>query len=338
MKKAAILGISLLGFLASAAQAGQPRPTLDGPTTFRAAPGGSDNNDCVTAPCRTLQTAYDRAAKIDAFGYAVTIAEDPCADCGPLNAAVPILGASSVAIIGDIANPANCLVSITDGTPFAFEGPMKVFLAGFKTETLTSSGTVRAPHIDVSRGAAIDLGEWDFGQSAADHVIATQASLNHTAPYTISGGAYHSHHHAIISSVIGAENIAVILRNAPFFGGYYVGNAASFTSYGGAAFSYPDGPATGKQFYVHFNGTLRLSGVTLPGSLAGSLEGGNVDDDTAAHNFEATGAITTRVGINWTRDGVQAHGATATIDNYDQLRINPAPLRNVVIQGLSPPP
>ena len=115
MKKAAILGISLLSFLASAAQAGQPRPTLDGPTTFRAGPGGSDNNDCVTAPCRTLQTAYDRAAKIDAFGYAVTIAEDPCTDCGPLNAAVPIVGAPSVAIIGDVANPATAWSALPMG-------------------------------------------------------------------------------------------------------------------------------------------------------------------------------------------------------------------------------
>src|SRR3981189_2546834 len=166
MKKAAILGIFLLGFLASAAQAGQPRPALDGPTTFRAGPGGSDNNDCVTAPCRTLQTAYDRAAKIDAFGYAVTIAGDPCADCGPLNAAVPIVGASSVAIIGDVANPANCLVSITDGTPFAFHGPMTGLLAGFKTETLTSSATVTAPQIVDARAGEVDLGAWDFGQSA----------------------------------------------------------------------------------------------------------------------------------------------------------------------------
>lgn len=331
MKVGAMLKYAVVIFLCFLSMAATPcraRETLSTDRTYYVRLDGSDSNDGLTDSAagafRHLQNAWNAAVKLDAFNFAVTIQQRSCSDCGALSAVVPIFGAASVNIVCDTVTPANCPIAITDGPAMTFSG-VKAYVAGFKLSTVYSS--IRASNLLVVGGSSISLGNMDFSDSAEDQIFVDGSRLVHSAPYTISGGAYHSHHHYINFSVVGADGTAVTLRNHPYFGGHYSANASSIGTYSNASFSYPDGAATGSRFYVHYMGTIRLSGVTLPGDVAGTYTGGNLDDNIAASNVTAENCVFVNP------DEVPSHGAQFCLDGSQQMRISPVTGKSIVVQG-----
>jgi hypothetical protein len=95
------------------------------------------------------------------------------------------------------------------------------------------------------------------------------------AYWIVGGGSAQAHWVAVAGGVVRVQSIAITLLASHAFspgfafattGGIIFGNGCSFT-----------GSATGQQYEVDSNGVLQISGLTLPGSVAGvTTTGGQV--------------------------------------------------------------
>lgn len=265
----------------------------------------------------TLQAAWDALALLDCYGFNVTIAVQDGTYSTPLSATIAPLGAASIAVVGNSAIPDNCAVNVSNGDAFWFDGPAKIALSGFK---VSATGT-GANGVHVSRGAEVGFGNMDFGACTVAQVLADGARAVHGAAYSItaptSGATIAAeHHHVFNGGVIGADGQAVTLNNAPHFSAYFLGNGGGYASYTGSSFVYSNGPATGKQYFVHGNGFTKLAGTVLPGDAPGNSINGNVDDVVSGLQVGVNGSI-------WMGSGQTAASAVQIQYNGSDLYITP---------------
>ncbi len=270
--------------IALASPTAAQRAPLTGPTTFNVSATGLDFPACGTVanPCRTKQGAFAAIALVDGMNNTVTIADPTCADSGPLSiTASSLVGIKNpIAVTGNATTPCPVVTSASQ-IGFYVEGPAVVSLTGFRVDSSGSTG----PGIYASYGSQINImGPFDHGPSATDQILATGGVVLEQGPITISGGAGGHHLHCFNYAVYSAT-AAFTIKNAPHFGQRFVGNGGCDVGFGGvgawATFSYPNGPATGLQFYAHRNGFMGLatpSGpVVLPGAGTSAV-GANVDE------------------------------------------------------------
>lgn len=250
---------------------------------------GSDSNtglaDSAGGAFLTIQKALDVVAKtLDLNGYNVTI---NVAD-GTYTGGVVIAGAwhgangnfgapagatgGNVFLIGNTTTPANCVISTTSKDAILATCGAFVYVAGFKVQTTTSGRGVIA-----EIGATVLLGEMNFGVCVGSQVeVSENATIQHGANYTISGGAT-SHWHVGAAGAILVSAITITLTGTPAFSAYFAGLNKGSLYCALATFS---GSATGKRFLCHYRAILDMgesnARTFLPGNSAGTTDNGGI--------------------------------------------------------------
>jgi hypothetical protein len=234
---------------------------------------GSDTaNDGLSAgaPFATIQHALDVTAKFNMNGFNVTI---HVAD-GTYNAPVwlnPVNGQGSVIIIGNVANPANCIVNGTSGS--AFQGIGRGYtVTGF---TVTGVAVGADPGCGFYVGGAVNLGAINFGTATLAHVVASGsgATVVISGPIKIVGSAQ-VHLDANLNGTIVLNTSAppaLTIVNPVVFSEFFIATqlgviAGVYSSITGA------GNVSGIRYVVSLNGVISVngSGVNyLPGTSAG---------------------------------------------------------------------
>lgn len=182
----------------------------------------------------------------------------------------PIPGYGSVIIVGNLTTPASVLISVTSGRCFITSGfGADYTIKGVKLQTTTSGSGIVA-----FQGGNIVFGTIDFGECVGAHIYSDQGRISALTTsegnYSITGGA-NWHLSAINAGVISSVSKTVTLTGTPAFAGSFVAASGSACiAIGGNTYS---GAATGKRYDVQTSSSV-TSGVTLPGSVAGTTATG----------------------------------------------------------------
>jgi hypothetical protein len=168
----------------------------------------------------------------------------------------------SIMIEGNVSSPSNCLMDVANGHAFENWGG-HVELSGFKFRT--TNGASIFGH---ASGQTL-IGTVEFGQSAAEHILAADNHfIRHRRDYKISGGAT-IHVHVADGASYG-NGRAVTLVGKPHFRDEFHGLNFAKSLWTGTKFI---GVATGMRHVVHFNSVCAIGGVDpsvfFPGDLPG---------------------------------------------------------------------
>lgn len=228
---------------------------------------GSDSNDCLattTSACKTIQGAINYLQTWDGNAQAVTIS---VADGTYTNAVIingPFNGNPTVTLQGDLATPANVLISTTSATALTVTNGATLTLGGFKIVTTTGGNGVV-----VQNASFLNItGAMEYGANANFQIQASASStITISASYTISGSATR-HWNSTNGSVIQPSGaITITISGTPAFSQFALAASGGVITTSGVTFS---GSATGSQYLVTLQGVLNNS-AALPGSAAGSV-------------------------------------------------------------------
>jgi hypothetical protein len=125
-----------------------------------------------------------------------------------------------------------------------------------------------------ARGGVVNFANLRFGSGPGAQIRAEDGGrvVCTGAYWIVGGGSAQAHWVAVAGGVVRVQSIAITLLASHAFspgfafattGGIIFGNGCSFT-----------GSATGQQYEVDSNGVLQISGLTLPGSVAGATTTG----------------------------------------------------------------
>lgn len=253
------------------------QPVLTTNLTFYVnAATGNDNNNGTTpgTAFATIQKAVLFAQRINLNGYGISIIVADSNYVGPV-----ILGAVSggtVSIIGNIGNPANCVVSQPVGSSFlAITGRWK--LSGFTVSSSGASGGDAGCGVyAAASGAAVDISAMSFGSCFGPHLYASNGgNIIITGQINIIGNA------PIILSAAVSGNITLNPADNPVLNtpnNITISNASVVaddlgTIWGRFSLTIGAGVVTGKRFSASKNGVIDSLGAGVnhyPGSIAGS--------------------------------------------------------------------
>ncbi len=247
------------------------RHILTADRTYYVRTDGNDSNDGHAATAQfafaTLQHAWNVVCGLDMSTFQVTI---KCGN-GTYTAGLIVdhspLGNKAVQIIGDVAAPANVILSVA-GNIFLFTAACNVYISGFKMQT---TGGGHGFYL-ASPVAQVGVGNINFGSMAgAAHInVDLGGTITLFTNYTISGPA--SYHYLVAGlSRLTSGSITITLTGTPAF---YIFAQATFAliSLYVPTFS---GAATGYRYCVVDNAFLNtFAAVTLPGNAAGIIATG----------------------------------------------------------------
>ena len=245
------------------------RLSLSDDTTFYVGPTGSDTYGTGNSddPFLTIQYALSVIAdNYDFCGKTVTIQlNDGTYTSGVSASQIPVNG--SLVISGNSSNSAATVVS-TSGTAFSFAFGANITLKNMKI--ISSGGSC----IAAAEASTVVVGTgMIFGAAASAHML---ASLNGiiiaTSNYSIIGGAAY-HVYTSQGGSIQASGLTVTLTGTPAFSSAYA--QSSFLGNTNLNSNTYSGSATGKKYDVQYNSIIN-SGVTLPGSTAGTTANGGI--------------------------------------------------------------
>lgn len=262
-----------------------PRTNAASGLTLYVRTDGVDTNDGLANTAGgaklTLQAAWnDACRKYDFRGGAldITVADGTYA-LGIITEGEWPMGATTVRINGNATTPANCFLSSTTDDVFRLYGVsgVPIQVKGFKLKS--TAGNL----INVSNGTVLYLTDkMEYNSASTAHIqVQNGASLVQFANYTINGNAGSDHNHIINGANYGGDGITVTLSGTPSFGGAFMGAAGnSFASYTSGVYS---GSGTGTRYNIHGNSFVKTAAATpstfFPGNVAGTSDGGNLDDD-----------------------------------------------------------
>jgi hypothetical protein len=250
------------------------RAVLTANRTYYVRADGSDSNTGLAntsgGALLTIQKAVDVASALDLGGIYTVIIQ---VGAGTYTAATSIYAnmvgqqnASQLYIRGDTTTPSNCLVNVSNNTPFVIWPGARCRIAGFK---LQNTG-VYSNQI-TNFGGYVEIGAMDFGSSQAAHLGASVGGVvNLDADYTISGGAA-----AHMDAGGGSQwvNVAktITLTGTPAFStAFAVFTTGAIIQCNAVTFS---GSATGARYAASNGGiinTLGSGASYLPGNASGS--------------------------------------------------------------------
>lgn len=250
---------------------GGSREVLSANRTYYVRTDGSDSNDGLAntsgGAFLTIHKAVDvveSSLEIPA-GIEVTI---KIAD-GTYTGATTVsgfFGNGSLKIEGNTTTPGNVIISVTSNTAFYFTSVLSVTLTGMKITTATSGYA-----IIVGEWSSVVLGVLEFGAAASGHIAVTTWSLvNFSSNYKISGSAP-AHLFVISNARFICTGKTITLTGTPAFSTAYILQNSISTSY--LVSNTYSGSATGKRYEINQN-SICESGVTLPGSVAGTTATG----------------------------------------------------------------
>lgn len=236
------------------------RDKLAATRNFYVSTSGNDANDgTVGAPWATLQKAADVVGALDTSVSAVivNVADGTYA---PVILKQPT-GGGTVSWVGNIATPANVVISATGANAVIATGVRQI-MRGFKITTLTAGDGLQ-----VKDASILSLYEMEFGACAwAQKHILGNSILNEYGAQTISGGAILSYQCEDGGRVLGSS-LAFTLTGTPAYSSQYA-YAARNSSIFVPFYSY-SGSVAGQRYSVVNGSTIQTFGGTLPGSTAG---------------------------------------------------------------------
>lgn len=256
---------------------GGAREMLAADRTYHVRTDGSDTNsgfsDSPGGAFRTIQHAYDLiAATLDLAGHTITIEVGAGTYTAGLRVDQPWTGGGAVVLRGDVATPANVVLSVAtagaDAIGVVAPLPGVLTVEGFR---LTTSGSA----LDLVRLEApgvVNLGNMDYGPAArfGIHAGTTGAFISVGGTYTVSGDQS-IHVIANANSRIGFNAIATAIGAPAFSAGCLYAIRSSLIEVQGGSFS---GAATGPRHHADLNGVILLSGLTPFGNAAGTTATG----------------------------------------------------------------
>lgn len=218
----------------------------------------------------TIQHAINVVASLDLSIYNVEIVVRAGTYTAGFTFDGQWVGSGRVQLTGDIANPANVLISATTAHIFQVTSRAKIYIRGFKMQTTTSGDHVRA-----APGHIVINGKMEYGESGFYQIEAALGGLVEiTADYTISGNAGIAHIAVQGPSYMHCVSRTITLVGTPNWasayaevtgGAYLAAHANTFV-----------GDATGVRYRVSRNGSIRASASAnyFPGNADGVSSSG----------------------------------------------------------------
>lgn len=187
-----------------------------------------------------------------------------------------MLGSGVFTLQGNVATPANCLISPASGNAISNRLGTAWTVNGFELRTSGGGGNC----LDTRNYSETLIGaDMRFGTCVAAHIFAFsfgRASLSAGAAYTIAGNAVW-HWRASRNALINAFNSAITLTGAPAFSNHFAFAEVLAVIYAnGASFT---GSATGTRYSADGNSIISTGGAGasfLPGNSAGSIANGGL--------------------------------------------------------------
>lgn len=253
-----------------AASGGKEVLTAD--RTYYVRTDGSDSNtgqvDTAGGAFLTLQKALNVVMyEINASTYNVTIqlADGTCVGRSKLRAWE---GTGTLTIQGNAVTPSNVVLRSSTGTLFAAVYGGNCIIKDCKLTTDTVGGHC----LQASYGSYISFSNVDFGDCTSYHMMGnTGGTIAAIGNYSISGGAT-AHFASSMGGLVQAYSKTITITGTPAFSFFAV---ASYN----APLYIPSntyvGSATGSRYSATYLGLIH-SGVTLPGSTAGSVSNGGL--------------------------------------------------------------
>lgn len=256
------------------------RPTrwkLTAAVTLYVDGAGSANNDGLAAGAggayATMAQAISAAQNnIDLQGQNLTISVADATYTVAVTISGPFTGqnGATVTLQGNVATPANCIISTTSANAIRVANGAVVTITGFKLQTTTGGDCLQ---VDGARAA---LGPMEYGACAGNQIRAlNNGYVNPTSDYTISGGAV-THWAAAALGLVNSPGRTITLTGTPAFSATFAQafNLGSIVASSTCTFV---GAATGVRYTASLNGVIRVDGAGaayLPGSVAGAAATG----------------------------------------------------------------
>lgn len=217
----------------------------------------------------TIQKAVDTVASVDigVFNVTIHVGAGTYAEAVALRS---IVGSGVVTLSGDVATPANVIVSAAAGDAFSGINVLATWnLEGFKV-TAPAGWGVRGQGFAVS----ILFKAIDFGVCGNAHILALLAAISASGNYSISGNAP-IHAQVLRHAQFSAFSFTITLVGTPAFSTAF----ASVGDLGLAIFNICVfvGAATGSRYSVASNSVIETGGAAvtfLPGNAAGTTASG----------------------------------------------------------------
>lgn len=248
------------------------RTRLTADTSFYIATTGNDTTGggTISSPWLTINKGITYIqTNIDLAGFTATVKVADGTYSGGISVTQPFTGAGSVKVIGNVATPANCIISTTGGTHGVFilnTGVVLNLVDGF---TITSSAT---DNVIAIQGAFVGIGtNMILGASGGYKLVARGAGavIGLTGGYTSTGNAV-AEIAAEDNAELVANNNTITLTGTP---AYSSGFAVADT--GGLLVAYTMtfvGSATGPRYNTSTMGNIYTNGAGatyFPGNAGG---------------------------------------------------------------------
>jgi hypothetical protein len=175
-------------------------------------------------------------------------------------------GFASVQLVGNVANPQNCIISTTGTDAVQVSDGGILFIKGFGIETTSAGNGIRAG----ANSLIFVNGNMSMGTCVNDHfnAILANACIAIDANYGISGSAGGGHWVAQQSGAnINCGSKTITLSGTPSFGSAFAYCDGGYLNIPGNTF--PGTGATGEKYNVFNNGVIATAGAGssyLPGS------------------------------------------------------------------------
>ena len=250
------------------------REVLTANRTYYVRTDGNDANDGLSnasgGAFATIQRAYDIITTLDLGGFTVTIQIADGTYTAGLNQTVSPVG-GNVSIVGNVATPANVIISTSSAPALGFISPVNATLSGL---TLQTSGSTNNRCISAAgAGVNIFIGpSMVFGSCSGSHIFSNRNALvSLDNDYAISGSGTR-HYVAGQGGIISGSGKTVTLSGTPAFSTAFAD--ASLSGIIQAPNMTYSGSATGSRYSAASGGVINTGsgGNTsyFPGNAAGA--------------------------------------------------------------------
>jgi hypothetical protein len=253
------------------------RTRLTANTTYYVATTGNDTTGDGTSgtPWATIQKAYNYiCASLDLAGYAVTIQLADGTYTGATAFSQPWTGGGSVTIQGNTANTGGNYSVIISCSTTCFS--VDTTLPGSLSILYLKMQTTAASLISHTGIGTIIIHQINFGACTGNHILITNTGATVSAygkTYYISGGGGYAHLNITNGGFFNAGwsniNMAASITMA-----YFANASAGVISLNSSTITVGAYVLTGTKYYIILNGVCETGGLTLPGSVAGSVATG----------------------------------------------------------------
>ena len=282
---------------------------------------GSDSNACVLSganACKTIQHAVNLA--INATAYAagaptINIADGTYPE--QVVCAKPLVGASTLTIVGDNTTPTNVVwappatlvgLNVTNGCNVTLSG---VFF----------NGPTACAYLDTFNGTisfqTVNFGAINNVAGCGEHILADHGGIvNILGPYTISGNMVF-HILAVGPSFIQHVEASFSMPSALTFSDFYSISGPANVNYDQTVTCSGSGcgsGSTGAPFTITGNGSISSNSSTIPGNGNGILQGGGCKDGSCGANIQNL-APGTLAGAGTCNSAIAGSIATITDSN-----------------------